>query len=143
MIFTDQQIFTTPDETVNNPTQSVDGMISNTLRDVKELNVLIKTKSKELKERLGLHTGFASITEEYKEVAKQRRTIKLQAIAENEALTRLEAEVKSLRQEKKERENALSDYLIEYEAQTHQMSFLDDSGQVIEFEKVARLRIKE
>jgi hypothetical protein len=119
-----------------------DEQISITLRDLKEVSVQIKTKQKELKERLELNPTYESVNEEYKGVAKTRKDTKLAVIAKDENMKKLDGDLKSLKVDKKELENALSDDLMEFSNKTGQLSFLADDGTVIEFERVAKLRIK-
>src|SRR4051812_26271784 len=135
--------FNVPDvraEETNNV--NIDSLISNTLRDVKEINLQIKNKSKELKERLELNPTYESVNEEFKGVAKTRKDTRVAVIAKDENMKKLDMDLKSLRADKKEMDNSLSDNLIEFSQRTGQLSFLGDDGTVVEFEKVARLRIK-
>lgn len=118
----------------------IDQKISITNRDIKEINQKIKDKSKELKERLGLNATMANVEEEYKSVSKLKTNTKRQVISNDETMKQLDKELKDLRGNKKELVNLLSDCLIEFEGKTGQLSFLDDEGQVIEFEKVAKIR---
>ncbi len=119
-----------------------DEQISIAIRDLKEIGVQIKTKQKELKERLELNPTYESVNEEYKGVAKTRKETKISVIAKDENMKKLDTDLKSLKVEKKELENTLSDDLMEFNNKTGQLSFLSDDGTVVEFERVAKLRIK-
>lgn len=115
-------------------------LISITVRDLKELKASIKLKAKELQERLGLNPKYAEINEQYKELGKDRRMVKVAVIKNDSHMSDLDTVLKSLKTQKKELENKLSDTLIEFGEQTGQMSFLDDDGNTIEFERVAKIR---
>jgi chromosome segregation ATPase len=118
----------------------VDDRISIASRDIKEIKATIKQKAKELKERLGLNAKYADADEEYKSVSKMRKTVKDQVIHDDEAMQKLDMEVKSLKSQKKELDNALSDYLKEFNEKHKQLSFIDAEGNTIEFEMVAKIR---
>lgn len=121
---------------------NVDSEISTTVRDLKEVNAQIKSKQKDLKIKLELNPTYEAVNEEYKGVAKTRKDTKISVIAKDESMKKLDADLKSLKVDKKQLENVLSDQLIEFSSKTGQLSFFDEDGTVIEFEKVAKLRIK-
>lgn len=94
-----------------------------------------------LEDILANDTVFVKHSETAKEAAKIKQSTKAQIMKRPEVFG-ISEKIKSLREEKKTLENALSDYLKEYQRLSGQNTIEDEKGEVCEIVFTAKLSKK-
>lgn len=116
---------------------SLEEMIKNKLASLSKLRVEIK-KQKEMFDDSFLNSeAYRQAEEKVKEVNKQKGSVREQIMKQPSVMS-LNAKIKEMRQEAKEGQNELSDYLLEYQRLTGATSIEDPDGNVLEIVNSAR-----
>lgn len=102
----------------------------------------IKKKNKLIRDRLMLDPEYHDADTRVKKEQAERKLAKMKAISNDDGLTQLTNELRELRLDNKMHQMSIQDYLIALEKETGLTTFESTSGEIIEFEKVAKIKTK-
>lgn len=134
-IVEEPQVETPGDATV---LTSLDELIKAHIASLDRLKVEIKKEKEMLQDGFMNDPVYREHEEKAKEAAKVRNGTK-QQIMKQPAMLQLNNKVKSLSAEIKEKDAALSDYLLEYQRLSGANQFETDDGQVLEIINIAKI----
>ncbi len=122
----------------SNVVLSLDEMIKAHIASIEKMREELKKHREMLEDTYANDPSYREKTEEVKKVQKARLEVK-QRIMQQPSVSQISAKVRSTSAELKEKQTALSDYLLEYQrlSGANQIEGLD--GQVREIVQVARL----
>lgn len=117
---------------------SLDELIKNHVKSIDSLRVEIKKQQEMITDGFANDPVFRENDAKAKEAAKVKNTTKLQ-IMKQPAMMTLSNKVKSMKAELKDKQFALSDYLLEYQRLSGANQIETDDGQVLEIVNVAKV----
>lgn len=117
---------------------SLDELIKNHVKSIDSLRFEIKKQQEMITDGFANDPVYRENDAKAKEAAKVKNTTKLQ-IMKQPAMMTLSNKVKSMKAELKDKQFALSDYLLEYQRLSGVNQIETDDGQVLEIVNVAKV----
>jgi len=121
-----------------NPLVTITNLINRYLKDIEKTKKDLQEKRTMFTDSYSNDSAYHEAEEKNKEITKNKNKIKEQ-ITRSEAVSKLNNEVKDMRQELKEMEISLSDYLKRYQELTHATTFESDRGDLMEIVQTVKL----
>lgn len=121
---------------------SLESAASRSIMQIGEIKKEIAQFKDMLDKGLENNQDYAKTCQAIKDMTKERNALKKKVVQHDTNLVRLQVQIKELQTEKRELGKGLSDYLINIEALTGQLSF-NFNGELVEFDKVAKLKEKK
>lgn len=116
---------------------SLEEFTVNSAKTIQQLKSSLKTTNEMINEGLLQDSGYAEVTEEFKEMQKGRNGMKKKLLMSGN-LGALAQKAKNIRDELKEQKNSMSDYALEYQRMSGATEIVRD-GVTYDIIKVAKL----
>lgn len=141
----EEAIKTLSTETALEETQSsslrlldVEGIIKRHLVDIEKLQAEIKDQRSMFEDSFNNDANYKSLADKAKEANRQKNAAK-QVLLKTPAMRELDEKIKSEKEELSEMQQAVSDYLLEYQRLSGSSQFETDNGEVLEIVQVTKL----
>lgn len=127
-------------DTRNARIMELEGSINHSIRMIDKNKVEIKKKKQELKDRLEADTDYGHVVEMIKNGKKQLVSMRKTIMKADDVCVKLDSDIKSLQADTKDFQLNLTDYLKDLNESTGQMSLTSPEGEIIELEKVLKIK---
>lgn len=130
------------EETSTNPTAlnllDVESIIKRHLIDIEKLQGEIKDQRAMFEDSFNNDANYKALADKAKEATRQKNALK-QQLLKTPAITELDNKIKSQKEELSDLQQAVSDYLLEYQRLSGSNQFETDNGDVLEIVQVTKL----
>lgn len=117
---------------------NLEQMIKNHLADISKIREKLKTQKDMFKSSFESDKQFSEVDVEHKAVARKKTEAK-QRITRTDAVSAVATVIKTLQDELKDAQQALSDYLNQYVVQTQATEFMGPDGELHQIVRTAKL----
>lgn len=110
---------------------NLESLINRYLKDIDSVREKLKMQKTMLEDAFNNDAGYAEANQKVKEVTKVRTGIK-QKIQKQPAIVKVTSDINALKEEMKDLQEGLSQYLQQYQAQSGNNQFTGEGGEVLE-----------
>lgn len=119
----------------------LEGNINHAIKQISSNKAGIKRMQKEITDRLMADTNYGAIHASIKDKQKELREAKRDAIKRDPVIEETMSKVRALRADSKMFQLSLNDYLKDLNEKTGQMSLTSPEGEIIELERVFKVKL--